>query len=85
MPTWVERSYIREVKPRQRYSRAYIAYMATIYDFTEYKLHQLMEAASEASNDDIADWLYYLLNEYLAGNLLISFDNGWPIVKYPEP
>jgi hypothetical protein len=44
-----------------------------------------MEAASEASNDDIADWLYYLLNEYLAGNLLISFDNGWPIVKYPEP
>ncbi len=58
--------------------------MAEIYDFTEFKLHQLMERAYEARRDDVADWLYYILNEYLSGNLLISFENGWPVPNHPE-
>jgi len=58
--------------------------MGELYDFTEYKLHQLMERASEARRDDLAEWLYYLLSEYLDGNILISFENGWPIVSHPE-
>ena len=52
--------------------------MAIIYDFTEFKLHQLMERAAEARKDDLAEWLYFILNEHLAGNVSISFENGWP-------
>jgi hypothetical protein len=59
--------------------------MGELYDFTEFKLHQLMERAAEARRDDLADWLYYLLSEYLDGNLLISFENGWPVINDPEP
>jgi hypothetical protein len=59
--------------------------MGELYDFTEFKLHQLMERAAESRRDDVADWLYYILNEYLSGNLLISFENGWPVISYPEP
>jgi hypothetical protein len=59
--------------------------MAIIYDFTEFKLHQLMEACSESGRDDLADWMYYLLSEYLEGNLLISFENGWPVINPSEP
>ncbi len=59
--------------------------MGELYDFTEFKLAQLMEAASEDDRDDLAEWLWYILNEYVEGNLLISFENGWPVISYPEP
>ena len=55
--------------------------MGELYDFTEFKLHQLMERAHKARRDDLAEWLYYLLSEYLDGNVLISFENGWPVVN----
>ncbi len=58
--------------------------MAEIYDFTEFKLHQLMERASEARRDDLAEWLFYILNQYLDGKVLISFKNGWPVVEQPN-
>ena len=58
--------------------------MGELYDFKEYKLHQLMEAASESDRDDLAEWLWYVLNEYLEGNLLISFEEGWPVINRPE-
>ena len=59
--------------------------MAIIYDFTEFKLHQLMERAALARRDDVADWLYDVLNEYLSGNVAISFENGLPVIIDPEP
>jgi hypothetical protein len=59
--------------------------MGEVYDFTEFKLHQLMERAALAHRDDTADWYFHLLNEYLAGNIAISFENGLPIIVWPEP
>ncbi len=63
----------------------YIACMGELYDFTEFKLAQLMEVASESDREDLAEWLWYILNEYSEGNVLISFENGWPVVNYVEP
>lgn len=65
--------------------RTYIAHMAIIYDFTEFKLHQLMERASEAQRHDLAEWYFTVLSEYLAGNMLILFENGEPTISAPEP
>jgi hypothetical protein len=59
--------------------------MATIYDYTEYKLHSLMEGAARDGHDELADWLYIVLNEYLTGNVAISFEKGMPIIIDPEP
>tara|TARA_A100001391_G_scaffold173341_1_gene135315 strand:+ start:372 stop:542 length:171 start_codon:yes stop_codon:yes gene_type:complete len=56
--------------------------MADIYDFTEYKLVQLMEEASDANEEDLSEWLWFIFNEYLDGKVLISFKDGWPVVKY---
>ncbi len=58
--------------------------MGELYDFTEFKLHQLMERAAEARRDDLAEWLYFILNQYLDGKVLISFENGWPVVNELE-
>ena len=44
-----------------------------------------MEVASESDREDLAEWLWYILNEYSEGNVLISFENGWPVVNYVEP
>ena len=62
----------------------YVIHMADIYDFTEYKLHQLMERAAEARRDELADWLYFILNQYLEGKVLISFVNGMPVANELE-
>ena len=59
--------------------------MGELYDFTEFKMHQLMERASEAQRHDLADWYFAALAEYLAGNILISFEKGEPVISYPEP
>ena len=58
--------------------------MGELYDFTEFKLHQLMERADEARRDDLAEWLYFILNQYLDGKVAISFVNGWPVVNELE-
>ena len=52
--------------------------MAQIYDFTEYKLHQLMESAAETQRYDIADDLRVVLDGYLLGELSIEWVSGWP-------
>ena len=54
--------------------------MGEIYDFIEFKLHQLMERAHKAGDDDLADAYRLCLNEYLLGNIAISFKNGWPTI-----
>ena len=59
--------------------------MAIIYDYTEYKLHSLMEGAADAGHAELADWLYMVLDEYLAGNAAISFEKGMPVIIGPEP
>ena len=58
--------------------------MGELYDFTEFKLHQLMERADEARRDELAEWLYFILNQYLDGKVSISFVNGWPVVNELE-
>ena len=45
--------------------------LTNVDDFVEHKMHRLIEQYAKLNRED--------------GNLLISFDNGWPIVKYPEP
>ena len=54
--------------------------MGELYDFTEFKLHQLMERASEAGDNDLANAYRLCLDEYLLGNIAISFKNGWPTI-----
>ena len=54
--------------------------MGEIYDFTEFKLHQLMERAYRAGDDDLAETYRLCLDEYLLGNIAISFKDGWPTI-----
>ena len=61
------------------YPRSYIVYMAEIYDYTEFKLHQLMEGAASLQRYDIADDLRVVLDGYLLGELDIEWVNGWPL------
>jgi hypothetical protein len=44
-----------------------------------------MEGAARDGHDELADWLYIVLNEYLTGNVAISFEKGMPIIIDPEP
>jgi hypothetical protein len=53
--------------------------MAILYDYTEFKLHQLMEDAAETEHYDIADDLRIVLDGYLLGELSIEWVNGWPL------
>jgi hypothetical protein len=53
--------------------------MAIVYDYTEFKLHQLMEDAAETQRYDIADDLRIVLDGYLLGELSIEWVNGWPL------
>jgi len=53
--------------------------MAEIYDYTEFKLHQLMESAAELQRHDIADDLRVVLDGYLLGELSIEWVDGWPL------
>ena len=64
--------------------RYYIQYMADIYDYTEFKLHQLMESAAETEHYDTADDLRLVLDGYLLGELSIEWVNGWPMPSYVE-
>ena len=53
--------------------------MAEIYDYTEFKMHQLMESAAETQRYDIADDLRVVLDGYLLGELSIEWVDGWPL------
>ena len=53
--------------------------MADIYDYTEFKLHQLMEDAAETQRYDIADDIRAVLDGYLLGELSIEWVDGWPL------
>ena len=53
--------------------------MAIVYDYTEFKLHQLMEDAAGTQRYDIADDLRIVLDGYLLGELSIEWVNGWPL------
>jgi hypothetical protein len=53
--------------------------MGELYDFTEYKLHQLMEYAAELERPDIAVQIADMLDAYLMGEAHIEFVDGWPV------
>lgn len=53
--------------------------MGTLYDFTEFKLHQLVEYADSIARPDIAKQLSDALDKYLMGEIHIEFVDGWPI------
>ena len=54
--------------------------MAEIHDYTEFKLHALMENAAQASQYEIADALREVLDGYLLGELQVEWANGFPLV-----
>ncbi len=55
--------------------------MAEIHDYTEHKLHQLMESYARSSQYDIASALAEVLDEYLLGRVTVEWINGIPMVK----
>ncbi len=55
--------------------------MAEIHDYTEFKLHALMESAARENQYEIADALREVLDGYLLGELQIEWANGFPLVK----
>ena len=64
---------------------AYIVCMGELYDFTEFKLHQLMESAAKRGRLDIATQISDALNAYLMGEVHIEFIEGWPMAyRYDE-
>tara|TARA_R110002074_G_scaffold136579_1_gene281336 strand:+ start:720 stop:902 length:183 start_codon:yes stop_codon:yes gene_type:complete len=54
--------------------------MSNLYDFTEFKLHALMERAASTGDEEIAEAYRICLDEYLLGNIAISFQNGFPVI-----
>tara|TARA_B100000131_G_scaffold262895_1_gene259481 strand:- start:499 stop:735 length:237 start_codon:yes stop_codon:yes gene_type:complete len=53
-----------------------------VIDFTEYKLHRLVDEFAKANRLDIATVLSDALDKYILGQLEITFVDGWPhIVK----
>ena len=49
-----------------------------VYDFVEYKLHALVNLASEKGREDIATAMLDALDAYLMGKVDIIFVDGWP-------
>ncbi len=54
--------------------------MAEVHDFTEFKLHALMERAASENQYEIADALREVLDGYLLGELQVEWSNGFPLV-----
>jgi hypothetical protein len=52
-----------------------------VYDFTEYKLHQLVEYAASKGRADLASSMLEALDAYMLGNIDIVFIDGWPAVS----
>ena len=53
--------------------------MGELYDFTEFKLHQLIEYADSIARPDIATQLSDALDKYLMDEIHIEFVDGWPV------
>ena len=58
--------------------------MAQIYDFTEFKLHALMEQLASENRIDDADTIRKALDAYLLGNCDITWVKGAPYATYTE-
>ena len=53
--------------------------MGELYDFTEFKLHRLIEYADKIARPDIAKQLSDALDKYLMDEIHIEFVDGWPV------
>ena len=51
-----------------------------VYDFVEYRLHDMINKADADGREDIAEALYIALNAYLSGTVDIVFKRGRPFV-----
>jgi hypothetical protein len=49
-----------------------------VIDFTEYKMHRLVDDFAKSNRLDIATVLSEALDNYLLGNIKIRFVDGWP-------
>ena len=58
--------------------------MGQIYDFTEYKLHALMEQLASENRCDDADLVRRTLDAYLLGQCSINWREGAPYAKYVD-
>ena len=56
--------------------------MAQIYDFTEYKLHALMEQLASENLIEDADLVRKALDAYLLGQCSIDWCDGEPYATY---
>ena len=54
--------------------------MAEVHDFTEFKLHQLMESYARDSQHDLANAMREVLDGYLLGQLQVEWSDGLPLV-----
>jgi len=58
--------------------------MGELYDFTEFKMHQLIEHCADINRADIATEISNALDSYLLGDIRIEFVDGWPIAYDTE-
>ena len=49
-----------------------------VHDFTEHKLHQIIEYAAAKGRPDLAASMLEALDAYMLGNIDIVFIDGWP-------
>jgi len=49
-----------------------------VYDFTEWKLHDLIDVAVKNNREDIAVVLLDALDKYMLDEIDIVFVDGWP-------
>ena len=49
-----------------------------VIDFTEYKMHRLVDEYAKANRLDIATVLSDALDKYILGQVEITFVDGWP-------
>ena len=52
-----------------------------VIDFTKYKMLRLIDELAKAQRLDIADVLSDALDKYLAGEIGLTFVQGWPYVQ----
>jgi hypothetical protein len=50
-----------------------------VYDFIEFKMHQLIEQIAQTGQTDMALAISNALDAYLQGEIDIDFVDGWPV------
>jgi len=50
-----------------------------VYDFIEFKMHQLVEQIAQTGQTDLALAISNALDAYLQGEIDIDFVDGWPV------